>query len=747
MTRLTLTIALCLLAVPAAAEQLAFLPTQDPQVLGAEIPALAHAFLAQNQGTERNADPELLFRVELVSGDARTAVSQLNTLIASRSHDDSPRVRARDFEYLIYASARANGKPFHDEYAKAFHAIVTPLDNRTAAIVVSRMDAFFVSLARQSLQDDLERWKDRKGLSSAEAAKLLKDYAEFELYAATDKLAPPLVTEDDGRRYTITRDVRVTMPDGVAICALIMLPRGAGPLPTLMQFTIYNERLDGEARRTVSNEYASVTGLVRGKGCGDGPAVPYERDGADAAALIDWIAAQPWSDGRVGMYGGSYSGGSAWGAAKHHPKALKAIAVGAPVAPGLDVPMEGNVKWNFVYPFPFYATNNKTLDDATYNDNARWNRLYHDWYASGRAFRDLESIDGTPNPVFNRWVDHPEYDPYWQAMIPYKQEFATLNIAVLQLAGYYSGGPGAANYYFREYQHYSPDADNTLVIGPYDHLLAQRGTASSNGNIDEVVGYKLDPAAQIDLVELRFRWFDHIFKSAPKPPLLADRVNYEVMGANVWKHAPSLAAMASQLKKLYFGGALGDGTYRLGEAQGSAPITQTVDFADRSDADRLVPGGGFADKEIDTANSLVFVGAPYAKPTELSGLFSARLDVITNKRDFDFQVSLYDKTAAGEYIQLAQFWSRASSLSDLSRRHLLVPGKLQSLSFTSNRLLSRLFAPGSRLVIVLGVLKGSDREINYGTENAVALETIADANPPLTIKWLGSSFIAVPLGR
>ena len=76
--------------------------------------------------------------------------------------------------------------------------------------------------------------------------------------------------------------------------------------------------------------------------------------------------------------------------------------VGAPVAPALDVPMEGNVVWNFVYPWPFYTTDNKALDDSTYNDRARWRRLNRAWYVSGRAYRDLDKIDGTPNPVVER---------------------------------------------------------------------------------------------------------------------------------------------------------------------------------------------------------------------------------------------------------------------------------------------------------------------------------------------------------
>jgi hypothetical protein len=130
--------------------------------------------------------------------------------------------------------------------------------------------------------------------------------------------------------------------------------------------------------------------------------VPYEHDGADAASLIDWITAQPWSDGRVGMYEGSYNGFTQWATAKYMPRGLKAMMTGAPAAPGIDVPMEGNVFWNFLYPWTFYTANGKSADDATYNDRKRWEKLDRDWYVSGRPYRDLDKIDGTPNPIFDR---------------------------------------------------------------------------------------------------------------------------------------------------------------------------------------------------------------------------------------------------------------------------------------------------------------------------------------------------------
>ncbi len=160
------------------------------------------------------------------------------------------------------------------------------------------------------------------------------------------------------------------------------------------------------------------------------------------------------------MYIGSYNGFTQWATAKHAPKALKAIMAGAAASPGVDVPMEGNVFWNFVYPWPLYTTDSNVNDDSVYNDSQRWRKLDHDWYVSGRAYRDLAKIDGTPNPVFEKWLSHPSYDSYWQAMIPSDHEFAHLNIAVLQTAGYYFGGPGAALSYFMDLQRANPKADD-----------------------------------------------------------------------------------------------------------------------------------------------------------------------------------------------------------------------------------------------------------------------------------------------
>jgi len=69
----------------------------------------------------------------------------------------------------------------------------------------------------------------------------------------------------------------------------------------------------------------------------------------DARTVIDWITRQPWSDGRVAMYGEDYSGFTQWAAAKRLPPALKAIAASATIAPGIDLPREGNIYHNAAY--------------------------------------------------------------------------------------------------------------------------------------------------------------------------------------------------------------------------------------------------------------------------------------------------------------------------------------------------------------------------------------------------------------
>lgn len=759
MCRLLFLALICLaVGCGAAAQELSFpeAAVGDAAVLSKAMPSLAEQVMVYKEG-DRDKYLDNLFRLQIVAGRYRDALSTLASLREVLRASHPTRAAWVNVQYEIYARAKvradADKLPFNDAYMRSFHDVFGQMDDKTSAVVALAFTMIDPSDLQQDLQNDLEKQKGKSAISLADALKLTSDYQVAQAYRAFAPLTPALIAEEDRRRYVIEKDISVKTPDGATICALVVRPRGvSGRLPALLNFTIYVDPNSpvGGARLTAGNGYAGVVGFTRGKGCSPDKPVPYEHDGSDAAALIDWISAQAWSDGRVGMYGGSYEGFTQWAAAKHMPKALKVIMTGAPAAPGVDVPMEGNVFWNFIYPWPFYTTNAKSDDDATYGDRARWHRLNHDWYVSGRAYRDLDKIDGTPNPIFDQWIAHPGYDAYWQSMIPYKEEFGRINIKVLATAGYYYGGPGAADYYFTQHYKYDPKAEHYLLIGPYDHAGAQFGAFGLLGNtFSTLAGLELDPVAQIDLTELRYQWFDYVFKDGPRPSLLEDKVNYEVVGANVWKHTSSLTAMAGQTLRFHFSAVRSGNAYRLTEQKPSADsfVTLKVDFADRTDVDRAGPGGGVIDTAVDTWNGTEFVSDPLTKATELSGLFSGRLDFISNKKDFDFNIALYEQTPKGEYVQLTSYWARASYVGDHSIRRPLTADKRQQLDFESVRLMSRQLQPGSRVVAVLSVIKEPGRQINYGTGKDVSDETIADAKEPLQIKWFDDSYIVLPVGR
>ena len=189
--------------------------------------------------------------------------------------------------------------------------------------------------------------------------------------------------------------------------------------------------------------------------------------------------------------------------------------------------------------------------------------------------------------------------------------------------------------------------------------------------------------------------------------------------------------------------------YRLSERnpETTTTVAQAVDLADRTDVDRRSPGGGIIDTAIDTWNGVAFVSNPLQSPIEISGLFSGRLEFITNKRDFDLNISLYELTSKSEYVLLSTYWARASAVGDLANRRLLTPGKRERLDFRSVRLTSRRTEPGSRIVVLINIIKQPDLQINYGTGKDVSDETIADAGEPLRIRWFGDSFIDIPIRK
>ncbi len=734
-----------LCALPSFAQENTFAAPSSAAIgpsLDQYVRTLAQSVIPVYRDDDRARYLGSLFRLQSAAGQYQASRESIDALRKLRGDDTSQ--PPLFLQYEIYARAKeaqaSRALSFENAWREAFSQRFAELANAAAL----RAEFGFtggVPRMRSELESALTKAHGQTRVSLADALQLVRAWQVYSAYSEFQPLFRSALAADDARRYDVERDRLVRTPDGAQISTLVVRPRNAATLPTLFSFTIYanDDWSWGDAKAAAAHGYAGVVSYTRGKGRSPDPIIPFDHDGADATAVIDWIAAQPWSDGRVGMFGGSYVGFTQWAALKHMPKALKAIAPSATVAPGIDVPREGGVFLNFMYPWPFYVTNNRSLDDDTYGQQARWSKLNRDWYASGRAYRDLPIIDGSPNPLFRSWLHHPRYDRYWQSLIPQGKAFANIDIPVLATTGYFDGGQIGALHYLREHLRHRPNANHTFVIGPYEHFTMQTGVPPV------VQGYQVDPVARVDLQALRLAWFDHVLKGAPKPELLKDRINWQVMGTNRWRHAPTIEAMSPKKERFFLTPGATSVTNILSRQPAPRKSSkQRVDFRDRSGADWKA-AETVRYNTLDPRAGLVYASEPFERDAELSGEFSGQLNFTMNKRDVDVALTVYELNARGEYLELAWWIQRASYGKDRSVRQLLRPGVPHLLAIKDTRLLGRKFDAGSRIVVTLGVINQPDRQLNLGSGKDPSDETIRDAGAPLVITWRGDSFLDLPL--
>ena len=468
--------------------------------------------------------------------------------------------------------------------------------------------------------------------------------------------------------YITEQRILIPTSDGAAICAMMVRPDTAKRLPTAFEFTIYVdpkknlERLEYAADRG----YAGVIAYTRGKACSPDNISPYEHDGRDANSVIDWIAKQPWSDGQIGMMGGSYDGFTQWAAAKWSNEHLKTIVPVVPNNPGNGLPLQNNIFLPINYAWIYYTTNNKTLDGPTYND-PKWATLATQWYASGRPYSDIDTIAGVPNPWLHKWLQHPSYDAYWQSMSPYREDYARIKIPVLTITGYY--GDSTAIGYFVDFQHYNPAARSYLIAGPWDHF-------GSQGRIKPELlrGYHIDPAAQIDTWKLTFDWFDFVMRGKVRPDLIQDRVNVEVMGENRWRHAPSLDDLGAAERFYLTTTRTAQHDYLLSTTQPKlvASLHQEVNLVDRTTMSNDSYPNPVLGKKLNRADGYTFLTPPFPRAREISG-FDGVIHLRVNKRDLDVGLALYEMSPDGQLLQLTYSTKRASYAADMTARQLLNP--------------------------------------------------------------------------
>jgi predicted acyl esterase len=141
---------------------------------------------------------------------------------------------------------------------------------------------------------------------------------------------------------------------------------------------------------------------------------------------------------------------------------------------------------------------------------------------------------------------------------------------------------------------------------------------------------------------------------------------------------------------------------------------------------------------------MVYASKPFAKPQTISGAFTGELEVTLNKKDADLGVAVFEQMADGRLFHLGYWLGRASYAGHPEKRVLLTPGRSVRVPFATN-VVSRVMAPGSKLVVLLDVNKNPYAQINYGTGKDVSDESIKDAGVPLVVRWHSDSFVKMPL--
>ncbi|PIF46416.1 hypothetical protein CLU96_3447 [Chryseobacterium sp. 52] len=560
----------------------------------------------------------------------------------------------------------------------------------------------------------------------------------------TQETQQPLI-QDQESPYDIQDNVMIKTRDGAVISAIIVKKKGnITPLPVILQSTIYvrDTGRDLQSLKDAADRgYIGVIAYSRGKRLSPNEIYPYEFEADDTYDVIDWISKQKWCNGKVGMYGGSYNGFTQWAACKKMHPALKTIVPYVANRPGMGLPMENNIFINPNYEWAFYVGNNKYLDNETGNDRQRFRKMMFKWWETGAEYNKMDSIDGTPNKWFQRWILHPSFDDYWQKMAPYKEDFKQINIPVLAFDGYYNDSQNSSLYYLKELEKYSPKTPFYLIIGPYSHFGTQVGG-------EEIInGYKVDPVSHVDIKKITYEWFDYILKNGKKPSVLKDKINYEVMGANEWRSASSFENMHDGFLKFYLSGQKRNQYYFLNPKQSdkNTYLSQTVNFADRKEMNNDYYPDPIEKDEINTSNGLIFMSDPIQKAMIINGSFLGKLNIAINKKDVDLGVTLFELTPDGKYFHLSYYIGRASYAKDHTKRHLLNPNEKTSIEFTNTHLISKQIQKGSRIVVAVNVNKNPFSQLNYGTGKEVSNESIKDAFEPLLIKWYNDSFIEIPV--
>lgn len=537
------------------------------------------------------------------------------------------------------------------------------------------------------------------------------------------------------------------MRDKVELNATLYLPKtpdgSSSKTPVIFTLTPYiSDSYHARGAYFASHGYAFALVDVRGRGNSGGEFEPFVNDPRDGHDLVEWFAKQPYCDGKVAMWGGSYAGFDQWATAKEFPPHLATIVPAAAAHPGLDYPSTQNV--GLTYDMQWYTfTSGRTGQQNLFGDQKFWRMKFLDAYKKHIPFKSLDSFVGNPSVNFQRTLKHPTVDAYYDAMVPTREQFQKITLPILTITAQYDGDElGALSYYRDHLTNTSSDvrAKHFLVIGPWDHAGTRTPT-------DEVGGVKFGPAAVIDLNDLHRQWYDWTMKGGPRPEFLKNQVAYYLLapgnsGANGdWKYADNFETLTANPKTFYFDSKSGDanGVFRSGSLTEKQPSEGSDSFIyDPLDTTRGETVDGIDPKEktagLDQTyalsigqDGLVYHTEPLTKETPFVGCPAVALWLSIDTPDVDLSANLYEIQPDGTCIILWSDTRRLRYRESLREAKLVKPGEIVRCDFNPGLFVARRLMKGSRLRLVVSSPNSTQVQKNYCSGGVVAEETAKDA--------------------
>jgi uncharacterized protein len=493
-------------------------------------------------------------------------------------------------------------------------------------------------------------------------------------------------------------NVRVPMRDNVRLATDIYRPKADGGFPVILIRTPYKKDMaELEARAFARRGYVCAVQDCRGRFGSEGiwePFVDEPRDGYDS---IEWLAARPWSNGKVGMIGGSYVGWVQWWAAREKPPHLVTIVPNvSPPDPFYNLPYEYGAffMWGAIW-WADILESNATADLS----GAAMSKISEKKYQV--LLKTLPVIDldkkilGKINPYWRKWIAHPTDDAYWERA-SFLEKLKDVRIPAFHQSGWFDGDGIGTKLNFLKMASFGHPGQK-MIVGPWGHTdTAARGI----GDLD------FGPQALVDLKRDYLRWFDFWLKGVDNGIMKEPKVKLFVMGTNKWIEDDVYPVSCTRFEKWYLSGDGKANTSKGGglltarvPAKGSPPDAFVYDPGDptpspefyeeteadskraRSQEEKTREAKAFHES-ITSARPdiLVYQTGVLEKPLTFAGPLSAVLYASSSAKDTDWFMRLVWIQKNGDAFQLAEGKIRARFRNSMKKPEPIEPGKIYEYS-------------------------------------------------------------------